>query len=587
MDAVAEKPSRVATRLFDILPPMSSVEADPMPEEGQASDDPMIGQIIDGRYRIDSILGEGGMGAVYVAQHLRLDKPVALKVIRAEVAGREDVVARFTREAMVTAKLDHPNIASAMDCGELPDGGAFLVIQLVRGQSLDEVMSAGAMPWSEACRIGEQIADALVAAHAQGIIHRDLKPDNVLLESRDDGSYLAKVLDFGIARLNDPASSSGPEDVGLTRAGTVIGTPGYMSPEQATGGQVDERADLYALGVILWECVAGERLWKARTLTELFGQQLTQQPPPPLRVGLPEDLTTVIAELLATSTKDRPADASVIRDRLRMLIASAPDQTGTSVPLGMVAAGIASSTQSSNPASTWMTAVRSGTGVVAEAVRESSSGQARPVFLGLLVLLVVIVGGWFLWSGEEPASTSKPGSVASSSSKSSSSGEKANDAGDDVADDGPQQAGVGVHLATVPADLAEPLETLMKARRSRDRDRAAKFLLEYEDEDEVPEFARLSARLELAKTCENKQEVLLEIESHADPRALPVTRRLRDSPKRGCGSLFRRSDCWKCLRSDVDRITKMFEQVENVVENIQHIKIKKPKKGKGKKKRKR
>jgi len=541
----------------------------------------MIGQIIDGRYRIDSILGEGGMGAVYVAQHLRLDKPVALKVIRAEVAGREDVVARFTREAMVTAKLDHPNIASAMDCGELPGGGAFLVIQLVRGQSLDEVMSSGTMSWSEACRICEQIADALVAAHAQGIIHRDLKPDNVLLETRDDGSYLAKVLDFGIARLNDTASTSGSDDVGLTRAGTVIGTPGYMSPEQATGGKVDERADLYALGVILWECVDGERLWKAKTLTELFGQQLTQKPSAPPQAGLPPDLTAVIAELLATSTKDRPSDASAIRDRLRMLIASAPDQTGISVPLGMVAAGIASPTQSSNPASTWMTAVRSGTGVVAEAVRESSSGQARPVFLGLLALMLLILGGWWMWASDEPASSDKSSSVASSS-------KKAKDGGDESADAEPKQAGVGVHIATVPAELAGPLEALMKARRSRDRDRAAKALLAYEDEDEVPEFARLSAQLELAKTCEDKQEILLEIESHADPRALPVTRRLRAAPQRGCGSMFRRSDCWKCLRSDVERITKAFEQVEDVVENLdQHIKIKKPKKHKKGKKRRR
>ncbi len=537
--------------------------------------DPMIGQIIEGRYRIDSLLGEGGMGAVYVAEHLRLEKPVAFKVIRAEVAGREDVAARFAREAMVTAKLDHPNIASAMDCGELPDGGAFLVIQLVNGKSLEDTMAAGAMDWPDACRIAEQIADALVAAHARGIVHRDLKPDNVLLEPRDDGTYLAKVLDFGIARVGEGATTSNPDDVGLTRAGMVIGTPGYMSPEQATGGQLDARTDLYALGVILWECLAGDRLWKARTLTELFGKQLTERPPPPIPAGLPEDLTKLIDQLLALKLSDRPEDAIEVRDRLRILIASAPIQVGGSVPLGGVlsASVVASRTQSENPESTWFTAVRSGTGVVADAVRESSRGPARPLFLGLLVLAVLLVASWWLWGGDEEPKRSTVARVDS----------ERGDGDDDerVVDQGPQEAGVGVHVATVPAELAEPLETLMKGRRSRDRQKAAQTLLDYKDEDEVPEFARLGAQLELDKKCEEKQETLLEIEKHGDPRALPVVRRLRDTSKRGCGGIFRKYDCWKCLRPDVERIASVFEQIETVVETLE---IKGPKKGKKHKK---
>ncbi len=553
---------------------MGAAEAEATPE---TSGDPMIGQVIDGRYRIDSLLGEGGMGAVYVAEHLRLEKPVALKVIRAEVAGREDVAARFTREAMVTAKLDHPNIASAMDCGELPDGGAFLVIQLVQGKSLEDTMAEGAMTWPDACRIAEQIADALVAAHGLGIIHRDLKPDNVLLETRDDGTYLAKVLDFGIARVGEGAATQSSNDVGLTRAGTVIGTPGYMSPEQATGGQLDARTDLYALGVILWECLAGQRLWQASTLTELFGKQLTERPSAPVHKGLPEDLGNLIEQLLALKVSDRPESATEVRDRLRMLIASAPDQTGTSVPLGAILTpGLAVPTQQDGAGATWLTAVRSGTGVVAEAVRESSRGPARPLFLGLLVVALLGLGIWWMAGGDEDPPASSKSKVAHNSPKSDGD-EKPRDPEE------PTQAGVGVHIATVPAELAEPLETLMKGRRSRDRQRAAKVLVEYKDEDEVPVFARLAAQLELAKKCDEKKQVLLEIEENADPRALPVVRRLRDTSKRGCGNLFRRTDCWKCLREDVERIAGAFEQVETVVETLDfdgHKKGKKPKKRK-------
>src|SRR5690606_15792979 len=150
-------------------------------------------------YRIVELLGEGGMGAVYVAEHLKLHKHVAIKTIRAEFAAHSQAEARFTREALATARLDHPHVASAIDYGHLEEGGAYLVIQLVRGPRT----------WLQACQLGAQIADALTAAHGLGIVHRDLKPDNILLEPRDDGSFHARVVDFGIARLSGGEEAGG------------------------------------------------------------------------------------------------------------------------------------------------------------------------------------------------------------------------------------------------------------------------------------------------------------------------------------------------------------------------------------------
>jgi serine/threonine-protein kinase len=286
-----------------------------------------MGRVIDDRYRVVEKLGEGGMGAVFVAEHLKLQKQVALKVILPELAGDSDLAARFAREAMVTAKLDHPHVASAIDFGTLPEGGAYLVMQLVRGPSLRAMLDRyQRAAWPKACAIAAQIADALAAAHSVGIVHRDLKPENVLLELRDDGSELVKVLDFGIARApdHDRGKPDAPSMGALTRVGTIIGTPGYMAPEQALGEPVDARADLYALGVVLWEMICGRRLWDTgQDITELFTRQITQTPPSLRAVTgdptIPPELERLVAQLLARSRTERPERASHVRDALRAL----------------------------------------------------------------------------------------------------------------------------------------------------------------------------------------------------------------------------------------------------------------------------
>ncbi|HJL15857.1 MAG TPA: serine/threonine-protein kinase, partial [Sandaracinaceae bacterium LLY-WYZ-13_1] len=276
-----------------------------------------IGREVDGRYRIVRPLGGGGMGSVYEAEHLRLGKRVALKVIRPELVADDEIRERFEREARATASIDHPHVITAMDFGPLPDGGAYLVTQLVRGISLRERMSAGAIRWREACELGAQIADALSAIHGLGFVHRDLTPDNVLLTKRDDGTTSAHLLDLGVVGLTDEAAHR-PR---LTAEGHIVGTPGYMAPEQALGEAVDARADLYALGVLLWEMCSGRTLFEEQALTQVVARQLTEPIPPiePPRGAVPPQLASLVNALATRHREERPAHASAVRDELRAL----------------------------------------------------------------------------------------------------------------------------------------------------------------------------------------------------------------------------------------------------------------------------
>ena len=241
-----------------------------------------LGRTIDGRYRVLDKLGEGGMGAIYVAEHLTLGKRVALMTVHPQFAGDGAVAERFAREATATAKLDHPHVASAIDYGILPEGGAYLVMQLVQGASLHAAMDRhGRIAWPRAAAIAEQIADALSAAHAQGIVHRDLKPENVMLEPRDDGSELVKVLDFGIARVQKSGTDSvrPPSPITgqrravgkLTQVGMVVGTPGYMAPEMLKrtkdGKRIayDTKVDWWSFGCCLKATKIPVLLWCSLT----------------------------------------------------------------------------------------------------------------------------------------------------------------------------------------------------------------------------------------------------------------------------------------------------------------------------------
>ncbi|HEV8549185.1 MAG TPA: serine/threonine-protein kinase, partial [Polyangiaceae bacterium] len=224
-----------------------------MNETVRAEADPLVGTLLAERYRVVALLGSGGMGAVYRAEHVHMKKPVAVKILHRHMTTNQEVVARFEREAVAAGRIEHPNVAAATDFGRLADGSFYLVLEYVEGKSLGLAMDEGPMPPARALGIVRQIAGGLAAAHAAGIVHRDLKPDNVLLVERDGVRDIVKVLDFGIAKVHlEEGSGHRP----LTQIGTIFGTPQYMSPEQGQGHTVDARSDLYALGVLAYEMLA-------------------------------------------------------------------------------------------------------------------------------------------------------------------------------------------------------------------------------------------------------------------------------------------------------------------------------------------
>jgi len=490
-----------------------------------------IGQTLDGRYHLRDLLGEGGMGAVFTAEHLNLRKLVAVKMIHAEYTGNEEIAERFRREAMATAQIEHPNVASAIDFGPLPGGGAYLVTQLVRGSSLTDIIARGRLRWQQVCDIGAQIADALTAAHAIGIVHRDLKPDNILLEPREDGEVV-KVLDFGIARVAD-ATSQGAEP--LTRLGTVMGTPGYMAPEQAMGEPTDLRTDLYALGVILWECLAGRALWDGGEMSDLLTRQLTQ-PPPPLAgevVDLPVEFERLIQQLLAREAKQRPQTAREVRDALRALGRSVSAVTVTTLP--------PPNTLPSVPPS--------------PAPNRGLSGFIA-VFVGAALLIIV------LWAIRQPGGADEPPPAEDGERPAEFVPAAGKPAPAETADDKSKGAGPSGHVSSasksdlgeLPEGLREPATALLAEEKSG-HFKAAEAVLAYEPEVDVPLWLHGLALLEKAESCEAKRAAVKRIAEANDKRGLPALQRLGKTPRKGCG-VFKNNDCLECLRSTLKKSTE-------------------------------
>jgi serine/threonine-protein kinase len=259
------------------------------------------GTEIAGRYRILSLIGEGGMGAVYRAEHLHLKKVFALKVLQPSNIDRPDVITRFEREAIAAGRIEHPNVVPATDFGRLPDGSFFLVLEFVNGRDLRSELKSGGMKASRALRIMRGVVAGVRAAHDKGIVHRDLKPENILLVERDGQRDFVKLLDFGVARVE--AAHDGQK---LTEAGTMLGTPRYMSPEQILGRAVDARSDLYSLGVVLFELLTGDCPF-AGNLATLLQQHVTLPPPElPARVVTEQPrLAEIVRVLLAKSPENR------------------------------------------------------------------------------------------------------------------------------------------------------------------------------------------------------------------------------------------------------------------------------------------
>jgi len=269
-----------------------------------------VPQFIAGRFRIECEIGRGGMGTVYRATHLGLQRSVAVKIIKSEYANDPDVADRFMREARTMAKLRHPHAAMIFDAGNLPDGRHFIIMEFIEGVTLSEALAReGRFSPERAVRIAIQVCEVLEEAHQLGIIHRDLKPANIMLNERG-----VCVLDFGVAKVL-ASSADATTSQASTGSGQIIGTPRYMSPEQCLGQRVGARSDLYSLGVVLYEMLAGRPPFIDPLPSVVLVKQATTPPPPlpKLRQDVPRSLALAVHTLLAKRSEDRPQTAAVAR----------------------------------------------------------------------------------------------------------------------------------------------------------------------------------------------------------------------------------------------------------------------------------
>jgi serine/threonine-protein kinase len=505
------------------------------PTREDAIPDPWIGQIIAERYRVIARIGEGGMAVVYEVESLPIKKHLALKLVDPKQPQGAEIAARFAREIEAAARIEHPHLALAFDGGTLPSGEAFLITQLVRGESLHARLARGPIPWAEAASIASQIAGALAAIHEAGYVHRDLTPSNVLISPGTGGEPHVFVLDLGIAALLEspkrPATASY-----LTTRGTTVGTPGYMSPEQAVGRPVDGRSDLYGLGLLFFEMVHGRSVFDTASpfsvlATRLLAEELTlpdaSSMPSPLyglarsllhteRDKRPADATTVHAGFLAYANGGPPTVADAVLDASRRGVDDVRARWQVMEP--KVAAKIETVASRLEAASK---RVRAGQPTRGDKI---GIGVAFAVGLAMLAIVVVLIAGG-------PSDTPTPGALAPGVVT----------PGEPPAPSGP------------PTEAIEPAsetEVVLLTGRSRAlREEAAATVLSAED-GAYPRYARLVAVLTLARTCDARITQIDAIVALGDPRAIPALERIDDAPRTGCGRR-NREDCYTCVREPV------------------------------------
>ncbi|MHB1225354.1 MAG: serine/threonine-protein kinase, partial [Gemmatimonadaceae bacterium] len=361
----------------------------------------LVGSIIAERYHVLDVLGEGGMGRVYLAEHVKIRRRCALKVMSEQLSRDVDAVGRFVREAENAARVAHPNVAAVYDFGETPDGQAYLAMELVDGESLSEVLrvNGGLLPPPRAAEVARQVALGLAAAHELGIVHRDLKPDNVMVTRGRDGRDLVKVVDFGIAKAEHAEGQQ------ITRTGLVIGTPEYMSPEQLLGEPLDGRSDLYSLGCILYRMLTGRAPF-ATGGGEAVLARLTVAPEPPSavepRLTPAFDAVTMLA--LAAQPERRVQSAQALAGMLAPLAADGPATTDApSTAPDAIPSATASRSPTGAAGATGATGATGAAGaagatgapppVTAERAAAGAGGRWRAV-AAAAVLALVGAGGW-------------------------------------------------------------------------------------------------------------------------------------------------------------------------------------------------
>lgn len=314
--ARAEAADSEATELADThISKKAEVTFTGVPSDREA----LIGTMVDGRYFVESHIGDGGMGVVYACRHTIIDKRVAIKVLRTDMAKRREAAERFLNEARSASSIGNAHIIDISDFGQLQDGSAYFVMEYLDGIPLVAIADEQVpQDPSRILRIALQLTDGLAAAHRAGIIHRDLKPDNVFLVKQGTVEEFVKILDFGIAKATASTSK-------LTQAGQIFGTPHYMSPEQADGARIDQRTDIYSLGVILYELLTGRLPFDAENYMAVLTQHMHRDPTPPstiedLKLALPPGLEELILRCLMKSPKDRFQSMEELGGELRNIL---------------------------------------------------------------------------------------------------------------------------------------------------------------------------------------------------------------------------------------------------------------------------
>jgi serine/threonine-protein kinase len=349
------------------------------------------GQILAGKFRIERVLGQGGMGVVVAATHLQLDQRVALKFLLPEALSNPEAVERFAREARAAVRIKSEHVARVSDVGTLESGSPYMVMEYLEGQDLAGwVRASGAMPVADAIEFLLQACEAIAEAHALGIVHRDLKPANLFVTRRADGSVCIKVLDFGISKLTVPG---GGPDLGMTKTTSVMGSPLYMSPEQMSSTRnVDMRTDIWALGVILYEILSGRVPFEAETMPQLCGMIL-QDPPRPLRElrpDVPEAVSAVILRCLEKQRDRRFANVGELAAALAPLGSPSARRSAERISRVLGAAGIVSSRAADVAAASTTPGESTNTNWGAsEPVKKSRV----PLLVGALAALLLLGGG--------------------------------------------------------------------------------------------------------------------------------------------------------------------------------------------------
>ena len=308
--------------------------ANPISETGDANGDPLIGKVLANRYQIEAWLGEGAMGSVYKAKHVKVGRAFAVKVLHKRLLEDRKVMQRFEREAELAGRLHHPNVIGVVDIGEAPDGSRYMVMDFAHGADLATLLAEAPMPAARIIHLTRQLLEGLYHAHEQGLIHRDFKPENVIIERDDHGNEVPRIVDFGIAILRDGGDSV--DSLGrLTTNGLVLGTPHYMAPEQAIADPLDHRVDLFALGIVVYELLCGKLPFDGSGVEVARANLLLDPPAIAQRVPFLEvdPLLEAFARRLMAKKRDaRPATAKAARELLDRI---ANDRSGAAVELGL------------------------------------------------------------------------------------------------------------------------------------------------------------------------------------------------------------------------------------------------------------